>query len=137
MICRDRKFGFMGHLSRLAAVLAVLAWSFGASACPAVAGTDHEHVSADGDNDHGAAAHHGDLDTCCRYLTNTAALVAQPSPLPSIKAVVSIAVKPLPLVLSVVTIASPKPARASTGPPRNRSLRLTTYSPLAPPSKHV
>jgi hypothetical protein len=137
MICRDRKFGFMGHLSRFAAVLAVFAWSLAASACPAVADADHEHVSADCDNDQGAAAHHGDLDTCCRYLSNTAAIIASPAPLPSIKAVVSIAAKPLPLVLSVVAIASPKPARASTGPPPTRSLRLTTYSPLAPPSERV
>lgn len=137
MIWRDRKSHSIGHLGRLLAVFAVFAWSLATSVCPAAAGAEinHEHVSTDS-HSHGAPQP-DDLDACCRYLSNTAAIVASPSLLPSIKAVVSIAAKPLPLVVGFVAIANSKPARVSTGPPQSRSIRLTTYSSLAPPSEHV
>lgn len=137
MVRRKYKSSLIGEVARFLAVLAVFTWSFGSSVCPAVADADTDHLGDPAhSDDHGAGHGHDGLDDCCRTLTNVSAVVASATLSPSVKAA--------PLAFAIDTAASafdfepPLPsALHSTGPPRSRRLRFTTYSPLAPPSDRI
>ena len=136
MVRFNYKDGVIGNVARFLAVLAVVTWTFGSLACPAVAGTgtEHIHVSVQFD-DHGASDNHHESDVCCHELTTFSGVIASATLSPSVKVVV------LPFAAHmIVSLAfdTAQPfvflaAPTSTGPPRSRRLRFTTYSPLAPP----
>ena len=140
MVLSKYKVRMFSDMGRFLAVLAVAAWSFGSLACPASAGTGTEHTHASGQTDnHGSSDNHHGPDVCCHKLTTVSGVIASTALSPSVKQVVLPIAFYLPAA-STVDIEQRSaflPAPTSTGPPRSRRLRFTTYSPLAPPFSRV
>ena len=139
MVLRKYKFRSLGDVARFLAVLAVFTWSFGSSVCPAVADADTDHLGDQAHSDDRGTGHsHDELDDCCRTLTNVSAVVASATFSPSVKVVAPpLAVDTAASALDFAPPSFLRPASRSTGPPRSRRLRFTTYSPLAPPTHRI
>lgn len=139
MVRRKYKSSLIGEVARFLAVLAVFTWSFGSSACPAVADAHTDHLGEPThSDDHGAGQGHDGSDDCCRTLTNVSALVASATLSPSVKAVaLPFAFHSAASAFDFASLSTLLPASPSTGHPRSRRLRFTTYSPLAPPSDRI
>lgn len=90
----------------------------------------HEDAAGDAHHD----AQHEGLISCCRSLANAKFLVAVPAGLSPIKAVLIAVLDPVANAQDPSTLES-SPAEAATGPPRTRSTRYLSYSPLAPPAR--
>ncbi|NOT41871.1 MAG: hypothetical protein HOP13_15425 [Alphaproteobacteria bacterium] len=140
MAWQRQKYRLIGHVGRVFAVLAVLMWSVDLSACPSGidAKAEHEHVSADAGHSGTGRPTDGQPDSCCHSLVAADLVYSAPVSGPSIKAVV------IPTIISSPSVSPEpvaakdlEPAPSATDPPRRRKLRFTTYSPLAPPSRHI
>lgn len=138
MAWHSQKYRLIGHAGRIFALLAVMMWSVDLSSCLSGVGAkaEHEHVSANADHS-GTAPTDGQPDSCCHSLFAADLVYSAPVSGPSVKAVV------IPTTLASLSVSfeavakDVEPAPSATDPPRRRKLRFATYSPLAPPSRHI
>jgi hypothetical protein len=124
--------------ARFFAIAIVLVWTIVPGVCGGLFEAEHTHAEigahehADSVTDH--ASQHKELIPCCRSLASVKFLTAAASD-PSPNKAVLIAVFDTAANSENVTALASKPVAAATGPPRTRSTRYFSYSPLAPPAR--
>lgn len=125
-------------VARFFAIAIVVAWTLVPAICGGEFEAEHSHAQVAGHDDaaghaHADTQHHkDDLSSCCRSLADAKFLTAVPTGFSPSKAILigvvasATAAKDWPALESA-------PVLAPTGPPRIRSSRYISYSPLAPP----
>jgi len=127
-----------GLITRFLAIALVIGWSVVPGLCGALLEVEHEHANFAAHDHRGIDGdHHADHDRtvpCCRSLADAKFMAAMPveaAPPKVIPVAVTLTVE---RVTDEIAVTS-EPIEVATGPPRTRSTRLFSYSPLAPPTR--
>lgn len=123
-------------ITRVVAIALVIGWTVVPGLCVGSLEIAHANVVADnhGRTESHPDTHHDDPFSCCRSLAEAKFMTATPVEVTPPE-IILIAVIHTVERASAETAIAFEPIEAATGPPRTRSTRLFSYSPLAPPSR--